>query len=267
MANKNELRIQTSNLLAKEMTKREKALPSDLNTARFRQNCLTVWTETKDIEKYNPQDVVDVLIKGAVLGLDFFNKECYLIAWGGIPKFQTDYKGEKKLCRKYSIRPIRDIYAKLVREGDDFSESVRGGFQSIDFFPLPFNNGVIIGAFAIVIYADGGMDYETMSAQDIEEVRSSYSKAKDSEAWKKSPGEMYKKTVLRRLCKHVELDFETEEMAKEFAEASDFEFVDKKDSAKTKEKAPRVPIQKDEPIETKEAEFTVIEEQTDDIDE
>ena len=51
------------------------------------------------------------------------------------------------------------------------------------------------------------MQYDTMSVADLENTRKS-SKAANSPAWKNFTGEMYKKTVLHRLCKHIELDFE-----------------------------------------------------------
>ena len=121
--------------------------------------------------------------------------------------YQTDYRGAKKLAKKYSIRPIKDIYAKLVRAGDSFEEKIVSGEQTFDFKPLPFNDGKIIGAFAVCLYADGGMQYDTMSLADLENTRKS-SKASNSPAWKNFTGEMYKKTVLHRLCKHIELDFE-----------------------------------------------------------
>ena len=81
------------------------------------------------------------------------------------------------------------------------------GEQSFDFKPKPFNDGKIIGAFAVVLYTDGGMAYDTMSLADLENTRKA-SKASNSPAWKNFTGEMYKKTVLHRLCKHIELDFE-----------------------------------------------------------
>ena len=74
---------------------------------------------------------------------------------------------------------------------------------------MPFNGEEIIGAFAVVLYQDGGMSYETMSVADINSVRNNYSKASQSKAWKNSFDEMCKKTVLRRLCKHIETDFES----------------------------------------------------------
>lgn len=183
------------------------ALPKDFNKARFVQNALALITDNPDLQKYKQAQVMGGLLKGAYLGLDFYAKECYLVPYGGQLNYQTDYRGAKKLAKKYSIRPIKDIYAKLVREGDVFEEKILDGEQTFDFKPISFNDGKIVGAFAVCLYADGGMQYDTMSLADLENTRKS-SKASNSPAWKNFTGEMYKKTVLHRLCKHIELDFE-----------------------------------------------------------
>ena len=211
-------------VILKTMFKEKKeALPSDLNQARFLQNALVVLKDVKDINKYNTIDISRTIMKAAVLNLDFMNGECYAIPYGGQLRFQTDYKGEKKLAKKYSINPIKDIYAKIVREGDEFDESITDGRQSLNFKPKPFNNGRIIGAFAVALFHDGQMMLETMSTEEIEDVRKNYSSFKDSKAWKNSSGEMYKKTVCRRLTKHIELDLDS--VQKEaWQDGSGFEF-------------------------------------------
>lgn len=183
------------------------ALPKDFNKARFVQNALALVNDNPAIAKYGQTKIMAGLLKGAYLGLDFYSKECYLVPYGNDLNYQTDYRGAKKLAKKYSIRPIKDIYAKLVREGDEFEEVIVNGEQGINFKPKAFNDGKIIGAFAVCLYADGGMQYDTMSLADLENTRKS-SKASNSPAWKNFTGEMYKKTVLHRLCKHIELDFE-----------------------------------------------------------
>lgn len=183
------------------------ALPKDFNKARFVQNAIALLNDNPALQKYGQSQLMAGLLKGAYLGLDFYSKECYLIPYGSQLNYQTDYRGAKKLAKKYSIRPIKDIYAKLVREGDVFEEKIISGEQTFDFKPIAFNDGKIIGVFAACLYVDGGMQYDTMSLADLENTRSS-SKASNSPAWKNFTGEMYKKTVLRRLCKHIELDFE-----------------------------------------------------------
>ena len=138
--------------------------------------------------------------------------------------FQTDYKGEIKLCKRYSKNKIKDIFAKVVRQGDFFMEEVDGGKQNVKYRPKPFSNEQMIGVFAIVVFEDGSMMYDTMSSEDIENVRNTYSKAKDSQAWKSSTGEMYKKTVLRRLCKLIDLDFDNIEQQKAYEDGGDAVF-------------------------------------------
>lgn len=200
------------------------ALPQNFNKQRFMQNCMTVLQDgTADFSKCDAKSVVRTLLKGAFLGLDFFNGECYAIPYGGNVNFQTDYKGEIKLCKRYSSNPIKDIYAKVVREGDDFVETIENGNQTVSFTPKPFNNGEIIGAFAVCLYKDGGMIYDTMSVAEIEHTRQTFSKAANSKAWKESYGEMCKKTVLRRLCKLIDLNFDTAEAMQAFEDGSDFD--------------------------------------------
>ena len=238
-----------NNNLMTELTKQEGAMPPGFNKKRFALNCVTMIQDMmKDKNKMEKLSTIDIksivtcLMKGAYLGLDFFNGECYAIPYGpsrreeeearknntravGQMKFQTDYKGEVKLAKKYSKNPIKDIFAKVVREGDEFYEEVKGGVQQIYFKPKTFSTADMIGAFAIATFLDGSMIYETMSKDEIEAVRRNYSKAPDSDAWKKSTGEMYKKTVLRRLCKLVDLNFDTIEQAKAFDEGGDAEFT------------------------------------------
>jgi recombination protein RecT len=209
--------------LDKLLESKRDAMPANFNKTRFLQNCMTVLQDTKDIDKCDAVSVARTMLKGAFLGLDFFNKECYAITYGGTVNFQTDYKGEKKLAKMYSVRPIKDIYAKLVRKGDDFLEEIRDGQQTVQFKPLPFNDSDILGAFAVALFVDGGLVYETMSVAEMEKTRTDYSKQANGQAWTKSKPEMFKKTVFRRLCKNIELNFDTIEQKQAFDDGGDIE--------------------------------------------
>lgn len=183
------------------------ALPEGFNKPRFVQNCLSLLNEKPELAKYGQTQVISGLIKGAYLGLDFYSQECYLVPFGNQLTFLPGYKGDMKLAKKHSIRQVKDIYAKLVREGDFFEEIINDGEPKINFKAQPFNTNKIIGAFAVVLYMDGGMEYETMSLQDLENSRNQ-SKAKNSPAWKNFTGQMYKKTVIHRLCNTIDLDMD-----------------------------------------------------------
>lgn len=205
----------------------KEALPKDFNQTRFVQNCLAFMNEHPDLSTQNQSKIFMLLLKGAYLGLDFMKKECYLISYKGNLQFQTSYIGERKFVKKYAVNPIKDIYAKCVREGDVFTERITDGRQSIDFAPLPFNRGAIVGVFAIVLYKDGSMDYETMAKEDVNAVRNAYSKAANSKPWTNSWDEMAKKVVLRRLCKHIDTDFESVEARNAWEDGSDADFSSK----------------------------------------
>lgn len=210
--------------LQRLLKEKSSAMPKNFNQTRFLQNAMAVLQDTKDIQKMEPMSVARTMLKGAFLGLDFFNKECYAIPYANSLNFQTDYKGEIKLAKKYSLKKITDIYAKLVRVGDVFLEYIIKGQQYVDFTPKPFNDSDIIGVFAICLYEDSSMLYESMSVLEALKVRDNYSKVPTGKAWKISEGEMIRKTCLRRLCKLIELEFDSIEQAQAYKDSADVEF-------------------------------------------
>lgn len=252
---------QAANDLNTLLEAKVKALPQGFNKTRFLQNCMTVLQDTRNIEKCNSVSVARTMLKGAFLGLDFFNKECYAIPYNDYKtgkchlEFQTDYKGERKLMKQYSVRPIKDIYAKVVREGDEFEEIIDKGIPTINFKPKPFSNEKIIGVFAVALFEDSGLLYETMSAEDVEKIKVGFAKkdreGKYSKAWTTTPEEMYKKTVRRRLRKSVELEFDSIEQQKTYEETSEFEV--KKDEEVKEETSPFEDVEFEEVKENAEA--------------
>ena len=198
-------------VLTSELSSQINALPRDFNVTRFVNNSLALLNGNEVLIKYMKQYGTDPikagLLRGAYLGLDFMNGEAYLVPYGSALNFMPSYKGMVKLCMKYATRPINTIYAKVVKEGDEFIEEIVNGQPSITFRPKPFNNGNMIGCFAVCLYKDGGMVYEVMSAEDVAQCRKS-SKAQNSPAWSKFGLEMAKKTVLRRLAKSISIDMD-----------------------------------------------------------
>lgn len=196
--------------LTNELTSQIDALPRDFNITRFVNNSLALLNGNDVLIKFMREHGTDQikvgLLRGAYLGLDFMNSEAYLIPYGATLNFMPSYKGMIKLCIKYSTRPINTIYAKIVRDGDEFSEEIVNGQPSVTFRPKPFNNAQMIGCFAVCLYKDGGMIYEVMSKADVEQCKKS-SKSKNSPAWN-FYNEMAKKTVLRRLAKSIPLDMD-----------------------------------------------------------
>ncbi len=79
-----------------------------------------------------------------------------------------------------------------------------------------------------------------MSAEDVEKIKVGFAKRDKegnySKAWTATPEEMYKKTVIRRLRKSVELEFDSVEQQKTYEEASEFDV--KKDEEVKEEASP-----------------------------
>lgn len=208
-----------SEMMTTSLVEVKEALPSDFNIPRFVQNAVALLNNNKALadyaKRYGTTRIKQGLMLGAFLGLDFLNTECHLIPYGAELNFQKDYRGVRKLIKKYSIRPVEDVYAMLIREGDFLEEMVVMGKRSINFKPLPLNNAKTIGAFAVVLYEDGGVAYDVMNLDELEATRKK-SKAANAMAWKDFTGEMQKKTVLHRLSKQIPLDFANQQQKDAF---------------------------------------------------
>ncbi len=198
-------------MLTTELENNKAALPADFNIARFAQNAVALLNSNDTLRKFANQhgtaQIKANLMRAAYLGLDALNQEVYMIPYASALNFMPSYKGMVKMCMRYSTRPIKSIFAKCVREGDEFEEVIVNGEPTINFKPIPFSNKPIIGVFGICNFADGGCTYEVMSRDDVEQCRKS-SKAKNSPAWSGYWSEMAKKTVLRRLSKSITLDMD-----------------------------------------------------------
>ena len=186
------------------------ALPSDFNRARFIQNTVALVQENEQLSRMPQAKLVPALLKGAYLGLDFFNKECYAIPYGQTVQFMPSYTGMVKLAKKFSKRSLIDVYAHVVRDGDEFESGVEDGHEFVRFKPKPFNEGAIVGAFAVAQFYDGGIKVETMSKGQLDAVKR-MSKSQSGTAWKFFPDQMYQKAVIRRLCKGIDLDMDAEQ--------------------------------------------------------
>ena len=209
------------------------ALPKDLNTTRFVTNAVALLNGNEMLAKFAKANgtgqIKAGLLRGAVLGLDALSKEFYLIPYANKLEFMVDYRGAVKLVKKYSLRPIKDIYARVVKQGDEFTTGIDRNGQYVDFKPIPFNDGAPVGVFAVCMFEDGGMLIDTMSKAEVENSRKQ-SKAANSPAWTKFWGEMAKKTVLHRLCKMIQIDFENPKQREEFDEDGAIEKTEYKGS-------------------------------------
>lgn len=190
----------------------KQALPADLNIEKFVLNCEHLLTgkqgeNLKDYaKKYGMAPIRKGMVQGAILGLDAMNKEFYLVPYGSDLQFMQGYIGRRKLVMKYSVEPVENIFAEVIRQGDTFDRWSEDGVWHYKHVQNGFG-GVVIGAFCVCKFTNGSILLETMSVADLEKVRKQ-SKASNSPAWTNFTEEMYKKVVLNRLTKRISLDFD-----------------------------------------------------------
>lgn len=199
--------------LSSDLESHKGALPANFNVERFVQNSVALLNGNDVLanfaRQYGTAQIKQGLLRAAYQDLDALNAEVYLIPYGSQLQFMPSFKGMTKMAKRYSTRKVKDIYSKVVRDGDTFEETIVNGQPSINFTAKPFNNGEPIGVFAVCLFEDGGMLYETMSKDEVEKCRKS-SKAQNSPAWKNFWSEMARKTVMRRLCKSITLNMDSE---------------------------------------------------------
>lgn len=232
MTEKNALLTTVENNLGTTLAAKAAALPDGFQMAKFQQNCMVMLKgiEPEKLAKIQPQDIVECLMKGALLDLDFASGECYAIPYWNKDEgkndlnFQTDYKGEEKVARIYSIKPIYNVIKDVIREGDEYQKIIEDGNVKFILKPLPLNDGKIKGAFAQVIFTDGSSIGDDATVTELETLRKQFSKAPNSPAWQKTPGEMYKKVILRRVLKNVAKSFKNSAQSIAYSTATDFEF-------------------------------------------
>lgn len=224
-------------VLTDKLMENKGALPADFNITRCVQNSIALLNGNDVLKKYAGQfgtaNIMTNILRGAYLGLDALNSEFHLIPYGDKLQFIVDYRGARKLMMKYSVKPIADIFAEVVRQGDDYKRWSEDGVQHYKFEPIPFNGGVVTGAFAVCVYKDGTTLIEELSLKDLEKIRSK-SKMGRTGAWADFTEEMYKKSAIHRLKKRVSLDFDNEMQKQIFDEDGAIE------TGRTVEEAPDI---------------------------
>jgi recombination protein RecT len=168
---------------------------------------LRVARSTASDPKFNnvdPKSFLLALLKCARAGLYPDGREAHLIAFGKDVQTVFDVKGICSLASRAGVL----VTPKLVFSTDKFSVEEDDGNgrtrinHSVDYRSP---RGEIQAVYSRAVMKDGQVDYEIMSAEEVEDVRQRYSKAKDSSPWKNSWGEMAKKTVIKRHSKRWDM--------------------------------------------------------------
>lgn len=111
---------------------------------------------------------------------------------------------------------VHAIWAELVHEGEQFSIDISRGDRRPIHSPDYFNrSGKIIGVYAVAKLANGSVDCEPLTMEQITRIRKS---AKTQKVWDEWFDEKAKVAAIRRLAKRLPLSSDDMEMVMNYGE-------------------------------------------------
>lgn len=174
----------------------------------------------------NRSSLLNAVMRSAVVNLEPDGTHAALVPYGTECTFIPMYRG---LIRKaLEAGDVADIQSFVICENDTFRH-VLGTEPKIEHLPAPFGQrGEIVGFYAVAWFKDGRHPkFEVMEKAEVDAIRAR-SRAKNG-PWATDYVEMGRKTPVRRLCKYLKLDAETQRLITDderMDSAADAEVID-----------------------------------------
>ncbi len=206
-------------LVVEEVGKRSDqfdALVGSDNRERWMTVAIHALTQnSKVLKDCTPLSIVEAIRESAALNLSPTGLlgEGWILPYGDTAKFMPGYRGYLKLLRNSGQIKIAD--AQIVYMNDDFAVRL-GTDPSIHHVPVLYGEksdageylqerGDYRGAYAWVRLTSGETMVEWMSYDDLMKIKSR-SRAGNDGPWVTDPGEMMRKTPIRRIVKRLPLE-------------------------------------------------------------
>ena len=166
---------------------------------RLYKRAMLTFSNKPELQHCTPASFVKCVLGAAELGLAIDGRLAHAVPFRGVASLIVDYKGIIAVARRTKI--IKDCYARIVYEGDEFEASdVDGQCHLAHRRLFKSKNPTLV--YAIVRLHGGDWRYELMDMQDCDDIRKrSRSWQSGSGPWATDDGEMRKKTVLKRALK------------------------------------------------------------------
>jgi len=176
--------------------------------AEFAIQVITSSEYATKVAMQNRQSVANAITNIAAIGISLnpAKKQAYLVPRDGRICLDISYIGLMDLAM--STGAIRWAQAELVYAADAFSLNGFDKPPTHSYNPFAKDRGDVIGVYVVVKTADGDYLTETMSIEDVNAIRDRSSAWKawvsknKSCPWVTDPGEMAKKTVVKRGYKY-----------------------------------------------------------------
>jgi recombination protein RecT len=180
-----------------------KRLPATTDPQRWTLQLATLIQKNSDLLSCDPGSLLLAAYEAAELGVSLSPtlQLGYIIPYGGKAQFQISWRG--LVQRAYQTGCVRAFYAEVVHEHDKF-ERQYAPKRNLFHAPADGDRGEEIGAYALVEFKDGTIDWEFCDKALIERHRK-HSKQPDSMMWTKFHEEGWRKTPIRILAKRLPL--------------------------------------------------------------
>lgn len=157
------------------------------------------------LELCTKASVANAMLSMVTQGMSVTKNQIYFIPYGDKLQAQRSYFGDMLIAKRDA--GVKDIHAEVLYEGDvenfQYEVDLETGRRKITSYKPSLKNvdpNKIAGAFAVIIFANGTSDVVIMT---IDEIRRSWKKSKSTGVQQEFPGEMAKRTVIRRALKLI----------------------------------------------------------------
>lgn len=207
-----------------------KALPGHIKVEQFIRTVLTGVANARnsaDLLAADRPSLYLACMRAAGDGLMLDGREAALVIYGGKVAYMPMAYGILKKVRNSG--ELSSISAQLIHEKDPFKYGVNVQGEYIEHTPEILKGlaerGPMIGVYAIAKTKDGGIYIEVMSKEQVMATKNA-GRSGDKGPWSGPfESEMWKKAVLRRICKRLPMSTDLEQVIKAVDE--EFEFNDK----------------------------------------
>jgi recombination protein RecT len=188
-------------------------LPAHITMEQVRDGVIKAISFNPKLLECSRHSIVNSALEAAELGLSVsptLKLADILPVWspnGSVAQFRPRYQGYMKLARQSG--EIADIYAHVVREGDDFDYAL-GLDKKLRHVPKVSGKGEIIAAYCVWVGKDGTKSFDVMSRDELDNIRDRsegykafLAKRIKSTPWESDHAEMCRKSAVRRASKYM----------------------------------------------------------------
>jgi len=175
------------------------ALPSDISPEQFIRALMTSVAINQDLLACNWNSLWLACMRACRDGLLPDGVEGAMVPYKSTVTWVPMYQGLLRRFRKSGN--FKWITADVVRQGEEFTHFIDENGEHFRHVPGDNVDAPLIKIYAMAHTKDGGIFVAVMPIAEANKIRAMSKSTRDDAPWKMWPGEMYKKTALRRLSK------------------------------------------------------------------